>query len=236
MLVTEALTKGSSRKTKRTKLRQAMTKQLVGENTTDKGRGLVALADFAAGEVVAPLDGTHTWGGVELTQSEPEEYTFVCDMLGGKFRKTDPDLASVGWHLCNHSCTPNARLSVVLVSTRRIAKGDEITVHYGWHDVRAANMKCLCGSPNCYGTVGPRVHGLKGGQEEVLAWRAYLDSLIANKNVQGVIAFQGLFNKDSFRMIIGDNARGQQFDQVAARSPEFYDYELPVDRILSLSF
>jgi SET domain-containing protein len=55
----------------------------------------------------------------------------------------------------NHSCSPNARLSirqgrVEFYALSEIAPGDEITVNYGptHHEVRLA---CRCGAPGCAG-------------------------------------------------------------------------------------
>lgn len=55
----------------------------------------------------------------------------------------------------NHSCSPNARLSirqgrVEFYALRAIAPGEEITVNYGQthHEGRLA---CQCGAPNCIG-------------------------------------------------------------------------------------
>lgn len=239
MPITEALNKGSSRKTRREKLRQAMTKQLIGEETTEMGRGLVALADFAPGEVVAPIDGEHTWGGEELCTLPPdplEDYSFVCDMLGGRYRKTDPVLENLGWHLANHSCSPNARLSIVMMAERRIAKGEPITVHYGWQTERSAEMKCLCGAPACYGTVGPRVHGLKSKTEEIEAWRAYLDAMIANRNVQGLRSLRSSFNEQSFQILVENAARSAELDKALSKTAVLFEYELPLDRIVNVSF
>ena len=55
----------------------------------------------------------------------------------------------------NHSCAPNARLSIVngrveFYALRAIAPGEEITVDYGetHHEGR---LRCRCGAPNCVG-------------------------------------------------------------------------------------
>ncbi len=57
----------------------------------------------------------------------------------------------------NHSCAPNARLSIVngrveLYALRPIGVGEEITVDYGetHHDGR---LPCRCGMPGCRGAL-----------------------------------------------------------------------------------
>jgi SET domain-containing protein len=55
----------------------------------------------------------------------------------------------------NHSCRPNARLSirqarVEFYALRAIAAGDEITVSYG-ETHHAGRLACRCGAPGCAG-------------------------------------------------------------------------------------
>jgi SET domain-containing protein len=57
----------------------------------------------------------------------------------------------------NHSCAPNARLSidngrVEFYALRNIAGGEEVTVDYGetHHD---GQLTCLCGAPGCRGAL-----------------------------------------------------------------------------------
>jgi SET domain-containing protein len=57
----------------------------------------------------------------------------------------------------NHSCAPNARLSidngrVEFYALRTIAAGEEITVDYG-ETHHAGQLACLCGAPGCRGTL-----------------------------------------------------------------------------------
>jgi len=55
----------------------------------------------------------------------------------------------------NHSCRPNARLSmrqgrVEFYALRAIASGEEITVDYG-ETHHAGRLACRCGAPGCVG-------------------------------------------------------------------------------------
>ena len=55
----------------------------------------------------------------------------------------------------NHSCRPNARLSirdgrVEFYALRDIASGEEITVDYG-ETHHEGQLKCRCGAPGCVG-------------------------------------------------------------------------------------
>lgn len=238
-MITVALTKTSSRKTKREKLRQALTKQLVQGTINEKGRGLIALADFSAGEVIAPIDGVHTWGGPELRRAEPgtvDEYSFVCEMPAGRYKKTSPIVASVGWHLANHSCSPNARLSDFVLAERRIQKGEEITVCYSWVTDRAASMTCLCAVPHCYGTVGARVLHMKTEEDLVKAWREYVDAMIVNRNAPALVTVMELLSEEGRSLVVQTNDRRQRIIQVLARAARPYNYDLPIERMESLSF
>lgn len=234
-MITVALTKTSSMKTRREKLRQAMGKQLIAETKNAKGRGLIALADFTAGEIIAPIDGVQTLGGEELFVGE-DEYAFVCERGDGRYRKTDPVVQTTGWHVANHSCSPNARLSMFLRAERHIAKGDEISVHYGWSTDRAAETRCLCGAPHCYGTIGPRVRAAKTDDEAVVAWREYVDAMIVNRNAQALSFLPDILCGDWLGVVIETMDRAERATALVRRMPRLYDYQLSSERIETMSF
>lgn len=72
----------------------------------------------------------------------------------------------------NHSCSPNCRMIKWIVSgqprmalfagDRPIMTGDELTYDYNFDPFSAKNVqKCLCGSPNCRGVLGPKPKEVK---------------------------------------------------------------------------
>ena len=72
-------------------------------------------------------------------------------------RAIDASRSSDPMRFTNHSCQPNARLSIregriEFYALRAIAPGEEITVNYGetHHEGRLA---CRCGAPNCIGAL-----------------------------------------------------------------------------------
>jgi len=93
----------------------------------------------------------------------------------------------------NHSCAPNCRMEKWIVhgqprmalfaGERPIMSGDELTYDYNFDPFSAKNVqKCLCGSENCRGVLGPKaptmprgealvkgVKGVKGVKETVKA-------------------------------------------------------------------
>jgi histone-lysine N-methyltransferase ASH1L len=72
----------------------------------------------------------------------------------------------------NHACQPNCRMVKWIVSgqprmalfagDRDIMTGEELTYDYNFDPFSAKNVqKCLCGSPNCRGVLGPKPKEVK---------------------------------------------------------------------------
>ena len=75
----------------------------------------------------------------------------------------------------NHSCNPNCRMIKWIVSgqprmalfagDRPIMTGDELTYDYNFDPFSAKNVqKCLCGSDNCRGVLGPKAPTIPRGE------------------------------------------------------------------------
>jgi uncharacterized protein len=87
---------------------------------------------------------------IRATRSERSMIVELSDKRAIDFsRSADP------MRYTNHSCAPNARLSIVngrveFYALRDIAAGEELTVNYGetHHEGRLA---CRCGAPGCAG-------------------------------------------------------------------------------------
>jgi SET domain-containing protein len=76
-------------------------------------------------------------------------------VAGSPKRAIDASRSSDPMRFTNHSCRPNARLSlqegrIEFYALRAIAPGEEITVDYGptHHEGR---LQCRCGAPGCVG-------------------------------------------------------------------------------------
>ena len=78
----------------------------------------------------------------------------------------------------NHSCNPNCRMVKWIVSgqprmalfagDKPIMTGDELTYDYNFDPFSAKNVqKCLCGSPNCRGVLGPRPRDAKPPKQDL---------------------------------------------------------------------
>ena len=120
-----------------------------------EGRGLVAVAPIAAGELVA-IKGGHIISTATL-RSLPE-----------RLQNSEIQIAD-GFHLAaleeaeyepvmlfiNHSCEPSVGFAgnTVLVAMRDIGPGEELTTDYALFDDHDEVMECGCGTPSCRGTI-----------------------------------------------------------------------------------
>ncbi|GJN72183.1 hypothetical protein PLICBS_006255 [Purpureocillium lilacinum] len=104
----------------------------------------------------------------------------------------------------NHSCNPNCRMIKWIVSgqprmalfagDRPIMTGDELTYDYNFDPFSAKNVqKCLCGSHNCRGVLGPKKHEAKPPKADlkkavkatVKAGKRKLKELIGDEEADG---------------------------------------------------
>jgi uncharacterized protein len=129
-----------------------------GVVSTIQGRGLIAVAPIAAGELVA-IKGGHIVSTATLA-SLPE-----------RLRNSEVQIAD-GFHLAaveeaeyepvmlflNHSCEPNVGFAgnTVLVAMRDIGPDEELTTDYALFDDSDETMQCQCGTPSCRGMVSGR--------------------------------------------------------------------------------
>lgn len=129
-----------------------------GQPSVVEGRGLIAVAPIAAGEIVA-IKGGHIVD------------TATMHGLPERLRNTDVQIAD-GFHLValdlaeyepvmlfiNHSCEPNVGFggNIVLVAMREIEPGEELTTDYALFDDYEGAMECRCRTPSCRGTIGGR--------------------------------------------------------------------------------
>jgi uncharacterized protein len=122
------------------------------------GRGLIAIAPIAAGELVA-IKGGHIVSTATLA-SLPEW-----------LRNSEIQIAD-GFHLAaveeaeyepvmlflNHSCEPNVGFAgnTVLVAMQDIGSDQELTTDYALFDDSDEIMNCQCRTPSCRGTISGR--------------------------------------------------------------------------------
>ncbi|HEY0707713.1 MAG TPA: SET domain-containing protein-lysine N-methyltransferase [Polyangia bacterium] len=123
---------------------------LVVVRSSIHGYGVICTKPFAAGDVIAEVDGV----ALRLEEVVDDEYClWVTDEM--YFDMVD----QTRW--INHSCTPNGvveteldesgRVSARIVALRDIAPGEEITYDYEFAVEHA--IPCHCQSPGCRGMI-----------------------------------------------------------------------------------
>ena len=115
------------------------------------GRGIVALEDLAAGEVVAVKCGhIRTTAELhELPEPLPNSAVQITDdlhVVADSMSEYEPVMLFL-----NHSCAPNVGFggNVVLVAMRDIRAGEELTTDYALFDDYEGQLSCGCGAAGC---------------------------------------------------------------------------------------
>ena len=114
------------------------------------GRGVFAVADIRAGEVIAAFDGPVYDDSFDAWTADLLGHTIQFDTA--KWR----DSLGIA-RLINHSCDPNCGIKrrFEVVAMRDIAKGEQITWDYEMTERSWWwRMKCRCGSPECRKVIG----------------------------------------------------------------------------------
>ncbi|KAI1370742.1 SET domain-containing protein [Hypoxylon crocopeplum] len=141
--------------------------------TKDKGYGIRANRGFEANQIIMEYTG-EIITEEECDRRMNEEYknnkcyylmSFDQNMI------IDATTGSIA-RFVNHSCSPNCRMIKWIVSgqprmalfagDRPITTGDELTYDYNFDPFSSKNVqKCLCGSANCRGVLGPKPKEVK---------------------------------------------------------------------------
>jgi uncharacterized protein len=129
-----------------------------GAASTIAGRGLVATAAIAEGEIVAVKGGhivsTAMLGSLsERLQNSDVQITDDLHLVA----LSDDEYESVMLFL-NHSCDPNVGFAgnVVLTAMRDVQPGEELTTDYALFDDYDGSMRCQCRSAQCRGVITGR--------------------------------------------------------------------------------
>lgn len=150
-----------------------MTRRIAARRSPIHGNGVFAVDTLAKGEEIIEYKGKL------LTNDEADELYGDGGETGHTFLFTLNDDYIIDGNQkgnisrwINHSCAPNCRAlveesangnprkdKVVIEAIRRIKPGEELTYDYGIvldvrHTIRLKKLwKCLCGSPDCIGTL-----------------------------------------------------------------------------------
>lgn len=167
--------------------------------TSDRGRGLFALVDFAPGDLICGMNE----GDRRLERDEAMKIYEIDSTikhhwaLDHEGRYVIPDVEATGWHCANNSCNPNARLAinegVGLRARRHIRAGSEVTCWYGWTFGR---VRCLCGEEHCSGWIGVpcRPEGRKStmGMHDKADFIRLIHVAVANDNYDAIKTLETL--------------------------------------------
>jgi SET domain-containing protein len=133
-------------------------KAIKGVDSHIQGRGLMASAPFARGEIVA-IKGGHIIDSEALNHAGEETRNSEIQIADGFHISalTSEEYEDVMLFL-NHSCEPNVGVAgnIVFVAMRDIAAGEELTTDYALFDDHDAEMVCHCQRPGCRGVISGR--------------------------------------------------------------------------------
>ncbi len=115
------------------------------------GYGVIATRDFAAGEIIAEVDGV-LWNSAIEDRDDTYSLWMGGDLLLDMVDQT---------RFVNHSCDPNCEIEADIgpdgepwarvVALRDIHAGEELAYDYGFEAEIAE--PCRCGSPKCRGYI-----------------------------------------------------------------------------------
>jgi SET domain-containing protein len=118
-----------------------------------EGRGLMARAPIARGEIVA-IKGGHIVDSATATVG----YSDIKIADGFLIAAVEADEYEDVMLFLNHSCEPNVGVggNILFVAMRDIAAGEELTIDYALFDDNDERMDCQCRRPSCRGVVSGR--------------------------------------------------------------------------------
>ncbi|KAI2639434.1 SET domain-containing protein [Xylaria nigripes] len=150
--------------------------------TSDRGYGIRANRCFEANQIIMEYTGeiiTEDECDRRMNEKYKDNQCYYL-MSFDQNMIIDATTGSIA-RFVNHSCQPNCRMVKWIVSGQPrmalfagdndIMTGEELTYDYNFDPFSAKNVqKCLCGSPNCRGVLGPKpkeVKPPKPSKEEV---------------------------------------------------------------------
>ena len=128
------------------------------------GRSRIERYGVFAGEAIPPRKRVIQYTGERISEREAMRRAIKMLRAGmpgrtytvrlNRLSKLDGSVRGSGAEFINHSCDPNLSMrqirgQIFLYSFRKIRRGEELTVDYGFR----CSCPCRCGSPKCRGTM-----------------------------------------------------------------------------------
>jgi hypothetical protein len=124
-------------------------------NSKIHGFGVFAKRSIASGQVLARYTGK-ILSPEEVERELATGNRYLLELPDGRVMdgSTSNDLG----RFFNYSCDPSAHLEYrrdipLIISSRAIARGEEITIDYGFEPTEMTRFPCACGKPNCVGYI-----------------------------------------------------------------------------------
>ena len=130
-------------------------KAVKGERSEIAGRGLIAVAPIAKGQVVAVKGGHIVDSATMHALSDKLQNSEIQIAEGLHLVALSDDEYEPVMLFLNHSCDPNVGFAgnVVVVAMRDVQVGEELTTDYAMFDSSDDKMECHCGSERCRNVV-----------------------------------------------------------------------------------
>jgi uncharacterized protein len=124
-------------------------------NSKIHGLGVFANKSIAPGQVLARYDGKILSAG-QVQRELATGNRYLLELPDG--RVMDGSASHELGQFFNYSCGPSAHLEYregvpLIISSRAIARGEEITIDYGFDPTEVTQFPCTCGKPNCVGYI-----------------------------------------------------------------------------------
>ncbi len=157
------------------------------KETKNKGKGIFAKKSIAPGVVIGDYMGV-VLRTKDVDINEDKEHLYLMYYHDGE--SIFPNVEKPGIHLLNHSCSPNAWLSIykghtLAFTLRHIFSGEELTISYllapknEW--CSPCPHTCKCGSPTCS-------HSMHLSKEKYKKWRLFCQAQ-AKKDTRAIIRY-----------------------------------------------
>jgi uncharacterized protein len=124
-------------------------------NSKIHGFGVFANKSIGPGQVLARYGGK-ILSSDEIKRELAAGNRYLLELPDGKV--LDGSTSNELGRFFNYSCDPSAHLEYrqevpVIISSRAIARDEEITIDYGFEPTEVTRFPCTCGKPNCVGYI-----------------------------------------------------------------------------------